>query len=69
VDRQKLTMAPDPDVWSSLVYAARGSDVRMTMVDGEVTVRDGQLVHDDAEEIAVTARAAARQLASRAGIR
>jgi 5-methylthioadenosine/S-adenosylhomocysteine deaminase len=69
VDRQKLTMAPDPDVWSSLVYAARGSDVRMTMVDGEVTARDGQLVHDDAEEIAMTARNAARQVASRAGIR
>ena len=33
------TSRPDADPWSTLVYAARGTDVRMTMVDGEVLVR------------------------------
>ena len=40
VDRDRPHLAPDPDPWSTLVYAARGTDVRLTMVDGEVLVRD-----------------------------
>jgi 5-methylthioadenosine/S-adenosylhomocysteine deaminase len=68
VDRNGPATAPDPDVWSTLVYAARGTDVVMTMVDGEVLTRDRQLVHADAGEIAATARSAARHLASRAGL-
>jgi 5-methylthioadenosine/S-adenosylhomocysteine deaminase len=68
VDRANPGLAPDPDVWSSLVYAARGTDVRLTMVDGEVLARDRQLVHDDAAKIAADARLAARRLASRAGL-
>ena len=35
-----LTWRPIADPWSTLVYAARGTDVRLTMVDGEVLVRD-----------------------------
>ena len=31
---------PIPDPWSTLVYATRGTDVRLTMVDGQVLVRD-----------------------------
>ena len=38
VDRDGLHLQPDRDPWSTLVYAARGADVRMTMVDGEVLV-------------------------------
>ena len=37
------TWRPDPDPYSTLVYAARGSDVRTTIVDGEVLVDDGRL--------------------------
>ena len=33
-------LAPGPDPYSTLVYAARGSDVRTTIVDGEVLVND-----------------------------
>ena len=32
--------APDVDPWSTLVYATRGTDIRMTMVDGRVLVED-----------------------------
>jgi hypothetical protein len=44
------------------VYAARGTDVRMTMVDGAVLVRDFQLTQQDAGEIVSKARDAAAQL-------
>jgi 5-methylthioadenosine/S-adenosylhomocysteine deaminase len=69
VGRDDPAISPDADVWSTLVYAARGTDVTLTMVDGDILTRDRQLVHDDTAEIAATARSAARQLASRAGIR
>ena len=38
VERDAPHLAPDRDPWSTLVYAARGTDVRLTMVDGEVLV-------------------------------
>ena len=68
VDRKRPHLAPDADPWSTLVYAARGTDVRLTMVDGEILTRDFALLHVDSEEIAATARTAAAELATRAGI-
>ena len=35
------------DPYSTLVYAARGSDVRLTMVDGEIVVDSGRLTRMD----------------------
>jgi 5-methylthioadenosine/S-adenosylhomocysteine deaminase len=55
-------------VYSSLVYAARGSDVRTTIVDGVVLVDDGVPVRVDPAEVVATARAEARGLAARAGV-
>jgi 5-methylthioadenosine/S-adenosylhomocysteine deaminase len=63
VGRQGVHQSPDPDPWSTLVYATRGSDVRLTMVDGEVLARDFALVHQDLTEIAAEARTAAAALA------
>ncbi|HEY7055583.1 MAG TPA: 5'-deoxyadenosine deaminase [Vicinamibacterales bacterium] len=68
VGRRTPHTAPDVDPWSTLVYASRGSDVRLTMVDGRVLAREGALVDHDARAITAEAAAAARQLASRAGI-
>jgi 5-methylthioadenosine/S-adenosylhomocysteine deaminase len=68
VDRQQPHMAPGSDPYSMLVYAARGTDVRTTVVDGEVLVRDFQLTRLDAPAIASEARSAARVLMQRAGI-
>ena len=68
VGADRAHLAPDPDIWSTLVYAARGSDVRMTMVDGEVLVQDFRLQRMDEVEIAREAKTAAREVASRAGI-
>ena len=47
VDRDRPHLAPDRDPWSTLVYAARGTDVRLTMVDGEVLVRTIPLLNQD----------------------
>lgn len=68
VERDRPHLAPDVDPWSTLAYGARGTDVRLTMVDGEVLMRDFRLTQADAEEISRTARTAAAELASRAGI-
>jgi 5-methylthioadenosine/S-adenosylhomocysteine deaminase len=68
VDRDRPHLAPGPDPYSTLVYAARGSDVRTTIVDGEVLVDEFAPVRVDRAAIAADARVAARALASRAGV-
>lgn len=68
VERDRPHLMPDVDPWSTLAYGARGTDVRLTMVDGEVLMRDFQLTQADVDEIGVTAQSAAAELASRAGI-
>jgi 5-methylthioadenosine/S-adenosylhomocysteine deaminase len=65
VDRDQPHMAPGPDPYSTLVYAARGSDVRATIVDGEVLVSDFLPVRVDRAEVVAEANAAARDLAAR----
>ena len=69
VDRDRLHLAPGPDPYSTLVYAARGSDVRTTIVDGEVLVDDFTPSRIDRAQVVADARAAAHDLAVRAGIR
>ena len=69
VDRDRPHLAPGPDPYSTLVYAARGTDVRATIVDGTVLVDDFAPLRVDRVEIVTTARAAAHALAARAGIR
>jgi 5-methylthioadenosine/S-adenosylhomocysteine deaminase len=68
VERDRPHLAPGPDPYSTLVYAARGSDVRTTIVDGELLVDDFAPLRVDREQLAVASRAAARDLAARAGL-
>ncbi len=68
IERDRAHLAPDPDPWSTLVYAARGTDVRLTMVDGEILVNDFALVNEEVTAITEEARAAAAMLAARAGV-
>jgi cytosine/adenosine deaminase-related metal-dependent hydrolase len=68
VDRERPHLATGPDPYSAVVYAARGSDVRMTMVDGDVLVDDFAPVRIDRAEVVAASRTAARQLALRAGL-
>src|SRR5947207_59782 len=68
VDRDRPQLASGPHPSSTLVYAARGSDVRATIVDGALLVDDFAPVEVDRAEIAAEARRAAQQLAARAGV-
>jgi len=68
VDRDRPHLAPDREPWSTLAFAARGSDVRMTMVDGEILVDRFALTRLDGAAISINARHAAAELVSRAGI-
>ena len=66
VDRTRPHQAPDADPWSTLVYSTRASDVRLTMVDGRILVRDSVLADQDVHAITAEARTAAVTLAQRA---
>ncbi len=44
IDMQKPHLQPIHNVVSNLVYAAKASDVVMTIVDGQILVEDGQVV-------------------------
>lgn len=46
-----LTDGAYPNIHHNLVHAVRGSDVDLTMVAGEIVVRDGQLVNADLPEL------------------
>jgi len=66
VDRDRPHLAPGPDPYSTLVYAARGSDVRTTIVDGEPLVDNFTPLRIDRGDAVAEARAAARDLLLRA---
>jgi 5-methylthioadenosine/S-adenosylhomocysteine deaminase len=68
VDQERLHLVPASDPYSTLVYAARGCDVRTTVVDGVVLVHEFTPKHVDLNELRSTARAEARRLADRAGL-
>ncbi|MFB6135144.1 MAG: amidohydrolase [Halobacteriaceae archaeon] len=61
VDLEAPHLTPEHDLLSHLVYAARGSDVRHTVCDGRVLMRDRELTTLD--ERAVRERAADRAAA------
>ena len=68
VDADALHQAPGRDPYSVLVYAARPTDVRVTVVDGVVVARQGELTWEDRSAIVSEARAAAQALMTRAGV-
>jgi 5-methylthioadenosine/S-adenosylhomocysteine deaminase len=65
VDRDRPHLAPGDDPYSTLVYAARGSDVRTTIVDGELLVDAGEPTRLDRAAIVSRSRQALRQLLAR----
>lgn len=67
VDRDRPQFMTSQDPYSALVYSTRGSDVRTTVVDGEVLVDAFRPIRWDPAEIATEARLQAARLAARAG--
>lgn len=68
IDASRTNLATAPDPFSAIVYSARPDNVAMTMVGGEILIRDGRALHLDAEAIAAAAQTEARALATRAGL-
>jgi 5-methylthioadenosine/S-adenosylhomocysteine deaminase len=68
VELDRPHLVPGPDPYSTLVYAARGTDVRATVVDGHSLVLDFRPVNLDVAGIVAEARSAARSLAKRAAL-
>jgi 5-methylthioadenosine/S-adenosylhomocysteine deaminase len=66
IDNGHPHLQPGPDPYSTIVYAARPSDVRLTMVDGELLVDEFTATRLDSHEVSATAREEARALAARA---
>ena len=62
LNRFHLQPATPETVRTNLVHAARGSDVRMVLVNGEVVVEDGRLVRIDAAATLAAMQAAGRRL-------
>lgn len=66
--RDDVDLAPDPNPYSSIVYAMTPAHVRMVWVDGERRIDQGEPVGWDQAALAAEARAAAAALAARAGL-
>ena len=56
------------DVVSTLVYSAQASDVRATIIDGRVLMRDGELLTLNQESVIAEANREASALTDRAGL-
>lgn len=59
---------PNGDVYSTLVYSCRGSDVRTVLVDGQIVVEDGRLLTLDVDAVRRDALGARDAVVARAGI-
>ncbi|MCL7412536.1 MAG: amidohydrolase family protein [ANME-2 cluster archaeon] len=65
VDMQKPHLLPNHDLESHLVYAARGSDVRTTIVDGKILMEDGIIMSMNQENVMEQAAISAEKLIQR----
>ncbi len=62
VDISKPNMHPVHDLRNNLVYSASGSDVLLTMVDGEVLYKDGEYYSIDVEKTIYEAQQATKKI-------
>lgn len=69
VDLERVHLQPLNRTISTLVYAARGSDVVMTIVGGEVIYENGASTRVDEAEVIAEARARSAELIERARLR
>ncbi|WP_435100882.1 amidohydrolase [Halarchaeum sp. P4] len=66
VDFETAHLTPTHDAVSHLAYAARGSDVRHTVCDGDVLMRDGEVTVLDEAAVRARAQRHAEELVARA---
>ncbi|MEZ5066604.1 MAG: amidohydrolase family protein [bacterium] len=68
VDLETSHAAPTADPVTALVYSARGTDVRHSIIAGTIRVEDGTVLGLDEKEVVSTARAQAERLVARADL-
>ncbi len=68
IDLNRLHTTPSLNPISTLVYAATGGEVDTVVVDGQIVVKQGQLLTMDEKEVMEQARLHANALYHRAGI-
>jgi 5-methylthioadenosine/S-adenosylhomocysteine deaminase len=68
VNLDELHSTPRRDIVSALVYSAVASDVRATVIDGKVLMRDGELLTMNEASVIEEANREASALAKRAGL-
>lgn len=68
VEARQPHLAPLFDPEKALVYSARGADVRDSVIDGRIVMRDRKVLTIDEEALIAEADEVARRCASRAGI-
>ena len=68
VDLERLHSTPAPDIISALVYSAQPDDVRTTIIDGQVLMRDRELTTLNETEVIERANREAAALRQRASI-
>jgi 5-methylthioadenosine/S-adenosylhomocysteine deaminase len=56
----RLHTSPQPDLVSTIVYAAEASDVETVIIDGQIVMRDGQLLTLNEQEVIAQAHEQAR---------
>jgi cytosine/adenosine deaminase-related metal-dependent hydrolase len=59
---------PNGDVYATLVYSCRGTDVQTVLVDGQMVVEDGRLLTLDVDAVRREAIAARETVVARAGL-
>lgn len=62
IDLDRPHLIPAPDYPATICYSAQGSDICMTMVDGQILYENGEYKTLDAERILAEARVALREL-------
>jgi cytosine/adenosine deaminase-related metal-dependent hydrolase len=60
VNLDRLHTTPQPDPVSTIVYAAEASDVEMVIIDGQIVMRDRQLLTMNEQEVITQAHEQAR---------
>ncbi|MDX6500037.1 MAG: 5-methylthioadenosine/S-adenosylhomocysteine deaminase [Blastocatellia bacterium] len=68
VSLNQLHSTPPGDIVSALVYSAVATDVRATVIDGQVLMRDGELLTMNEASVIEDANREAKSLRERAGI-
>ena len=69
INLARLHSSPEPDeIVSALVYSAQAADVRTTIIDGRVLMREGELSTLDEKALMDEANREAKLLAQRAAI-